>query len=380
MENKNIASINEKTHNFDHSNTNQTNHSSNQQNINSKSENYKELKEHKITNNTTKTQENDEFKTENSKLINNIIALSYLILVVILSIYMQTNINLIIVGTLPLFAHVILIYFLNTNRRYDLVAFWIFPVILNTFFFIVWKYKTYTILTNMKVPELVVFNLIISYLINVILLYSKYFSKTKSKKTLLKLSYQEYLNKARHKYYELSNKINAQKSDYEHKIHHLEKELKTYKSRYEINQNNLSLNLRSIEDKCKAINFAIGRVYSNKKGGNEDIRNALNINKELYNTFSQISASLNEINPNPLYKVELLKVLEQIHFKFLQLELKEKDIFSLASYPETPVNRDETGNDKIIEVLAKNDKDPVLDYFNEAKEITARLIEFLKKK
>jgi len=120
----------------------------------------------------------------------------------------------------------------------------------------------------------------------------------------------------------------------------------------------------SIEDKAKAINAVIGRIYSVKHGGTEPLRKKIRIDSEDYN-------EINELKNQPREKRRVLAI------EFLR---KIKDKLDLLSKPERLVldkselknlinlTRDAGGNDKILDILIKNDKDPVKSYYDGALE------------
>jgi hypothetical protein len=131
----------------------------------------------------------------------------------------------------------------------------------------------------------------------------------------------------------------------------------------------------SIEDKAKAINAVIGRVYSIKHGGSDELRKEIRIDAEHYNEFSELK------NEKPdLRKPAATRLLRKIKERLELLQRPEVELFGkkeLASLIN--LQREPEGRDAIIDVLMKNDKDPVstyyqgaLDFCDEAlKELTA---------
>ena len=164
----------------------------------------------------------------------------------------------------------------------------------------------------------------------------------------------------------------ARNSEYEKHIKNLQAIVDRLKDKLEVSDKNFTTRLRGIEDKAKAINFVIGRVYSDKNGGSARIREGLNIDRALYNAFSEMSADISAEN-----KKKLISVLEAISKKLASLELAENKIFKIS--PRAKLTRDVHGKDTVLEVLAKNDTDPVLDYFVEAKEICSNMLAYLRK-
>jgi hypothetical protein len=120
--------------------------------------------------------------------------------------------------------------------------------------------------------------------------------------------------------------------------------------------------VRSIEDTSKAINFTIGRVYSNKRGGKPELRDKIKIDSTWYNLIAEISREGVDTR-----LPELRNVIYQIGARLNVLYLTEKQVFgSQAIKRLNGIERDEEGNDKIIDVLVKNDKDPVALYYQTA--------------
>ncbi|MCF7866283.1 energy-coupling factor transporter transmembrane protein EcfT [Candidatus Woesearchaeota archaeon] len=126
--------------------------------------------------------------------------------------------------------------------------------------------------------------------------------------------------------------------------------------------------ISSIEDKSKAINFVIGRVYNKYHGGSKDMREKLSIKSEWYNEFSDILK--NEDGENKTLEqvkdkdklVSMLYVVNKIHERLLMLNQSEKGIFGTKAENLKNLDRDRTGTQQIIEVMKKNDKDPVESY------------------
>ena len=131
--------------------------------------------------------------------------------------------------------------------------------------------------------------------------------------------------------------------------------------------------INSIEDKSKALNFVLGRVYNKYHGGDSSIRDKLKIPSEWYNEFSEIGVGTKKIN---------FEKLDEIITKFeLQLKNFEKTEISLfKSKTEKLKNliREPQGSDKIIDVLDHNDKDPVRSYYEGAINFCKKIRESMK--
>lgn len=132
----------------------------------------------------------------------------------------------------------------------------------------------------------------------------------------------------------------------------------------------------SIEDKAKAINAVIGRVYSVRHGGTESLRKKIKIDPEHYNEFNE----LKDKAPNKR-KAAAVSILNKINATLDVMEKKEKEIFDapdLASLVR--LTRNTQGTDKVIDVLARNDSDPVNLYYDGAREFCSEALKALETK
>ncbi len=132
--------------------------------------------------------------------------------------------------------------------------------------------------------------------------------------------------------------------------------------------------IQSIEDKCKALNFAVGRVYSDKRGGSPELRNLIKINKEYYNAFSNIG-SFSDAKTMSM----VLELIRGITNALLLLNKTEHEVFGGRMHHLKNIQRDHYGNERILDVLIKNDEDPVQTYFDSALQFCAKATEELMK-
>ncbi|MFH1590640.1 MAG: hypothetical protein ABIC95_01800 [archaeon] len=116
--------------------------------------------------------------------------------------------------------------------------------------------------------------------------------------------------------------------------------------------------VQSIEDKCKALNFVIGRVYGERHGGDDEMRDRIRIPSTVYNQFSTVENFASEDD-----RKLLLDLLGQIKERLEQLTTPEKDLFGARVTHLRNLMRDMDGEDSILTVLAENDKDPVMAYY-----------------
>ncbi len=130
--------------------------------------------------------------------------------------------------------------------------------------------------------------------------------------------------------------------------------------------------VHSIEDKCKAINFVIGRVYRSSNGGTTSLRDDIRIGSELYNEFDR---AVKEGT-----KDQMRESLNKIGGRLFQLQKTEKEVFGERARHLKNLARDDSGHSRIVDVLAKNDNDPVMSYYADALEAYSEIkknIEFM---
>ena len=133
--------------------------------------------------------------------------------------------------------------------------------------------------------------------------------------------------------------------------------------------------IHSIEDKSKALNFVIGRVYNKYHGGSDKIREKLRIPPDWYNEFSLIGVGTNKISYG-----KLADLITRFELQLKNFEKTEFEVFKDASDALKNLIRDPKGSDKIIDVLEHNDKDPVKSYYEGALEFCAKVKDEIKNK
>ncbi len=87
-----------------------------------------------------------------------------------------------------------------------------------------------------------------------------------------------------------------------------------------ITKKTLFTNIKSLIDKSKEINYAIGRVYSDKHGGSEEVRDFLHIPREEYHL-------LEKYYTGKKIDDDLLLIIKAIHLEAAKLVKTEKDLF-----------------------------------------------------
>lgn len=151
----------------------------------------------------------------------------------------------------------------------------------------------------------------------------------------------------------------------------LKQTISRYAAALEINEHNFSTSLRTIEDKCKAINSVIGRVYSDKKGGSKETRDKLSIPREWYNMFSDILS-----RPKEGDEKHILRIVIDVQHRLKLYDQPEYFAIKLKK-PKIPLARKK--HDTVLDVMATNDSDPVREYVAEAKEICEKILHYLHK-
>ncbi len=126
-------------------------------------------------------------------------------------------------------------------------------------------------------------------------------------------------------------------------------------------QHSIEEYVHSIEDKSKALNFVVGRVYNKYHGGTSDMRDKLRIPSDWYNEFSLLGIGTDNINTE-----QLLELITRFELQLKNYEKKEFELFKTDAYKLKNLIHDPHGKDKVIDVLDHNDKDPVRSYYEGA--------------
>lgn len=244
----------------------------------------------------------------------------------------------VILSFMPTIATIILCLVMFDETVFTLIIIWVIPFILSGLFFFVATSQE-LLRSNLDIPAIVAINIFCSiiYLL-IFFIIAKLFSPRER---------ETHDHKPSH-------------SDNHSMVQHQPATIQEY--------------VASIEDKSKALNFVIGRVYNKHHGGSKQLREKLSLKPEWYNEFSE--ALHNEASPD---KKRMLMVLNEIENQLFLLSLPEKDIIPNESLNELKnLDRSSSGEDKILDVLIKNDKDPVETYYAGAKEFCLKLRDILQ--
>lgn len=257
----------------------------------------------------------------------------YLVMLIFLAFISDSPVGAVFLGMIVSLIHLVVLILLTAYKKNHHWVIWVIPLALVVVFGFVANSKDFSLLQNMEMPAVITLNVVISFLLNLLFYNPKYIGSDKEAERL-----REELEKMKHEH-------------------------------ASVTQESMQTSLRSIEDKCKAYNFVIGRVYSDKKGGSVQIREKINIPRELYNRFTELADDLEETS-------ELHKILQDILHR---LELAEKNEEELFTVKKTHLEMKRSPGDSVLQVMANNDKDPVRDYHAEAKEICVQILDFIKK-
>lgn len=173
---------------------------------------------------------------------------------------------------------------------------------------------------------------------------------------------------------EIANQKNLREEINEETINYI-KELEKSNSSAQL----FKKNLRTIEDKCKVLNFVIGRVFSKRRGCKAAVRNRIKIDSSLYNRFSELSYDLNSKNA-----IVLLEIIKEIYSKLKLYKLPLKEFHdSLPNKEQFNLNGMEKEFDinsqiELIDFLDVADSDPAKDYYSELLTICANLISYIR--
>ena len=139
---------------------------------------------------------------------------------------------------------------------------------------------------------------------------------------------------------------------------------------------NIQEYIASIEEKSKALNFVIGRTYNKYHGGSLELRKSINLKPEWYNELSEALQ-----NEDKADKLRLFMIIENIEKHLANLKKKENVVFSKKQLESLKnLDRDPDGEDAILDVLMKNDADPVELYYKGMEEFCETIRKELEEK
>ena len=257
------------------------------------------------------------------------------------------------VGFLPtmiaIVASVAIFDMIDGNKKPLLLA---VPLVLCGLFYILGTTGTHVVFTKIDVPNITALNFIISFLFIIVSLF---------------------LGEVEHRVFEEQEEqeLDEELEDVDEKlgVDSPQDEFKMDHGLREADQKDIDEYIQSIEDKAKALNSVIGRVYAKRRGGTEEVRDAVRIPKEWYNEFAQLE------NLDPATKVKKVRHLVNLVYERLMLwGQPENVVFGYRHKYLKSLNRDPEGNTPIVDVLATNDRDPVEVYYKSAIDFCEKIL------
>jgi len=287
----------------------------------------------------------------------------------------------IVVGFLPVIAFIAVSSFLIDQREQHLNLLMALPLILAFLYYISGSIGDVPILSQMEVGKLALLNMIISYVFLATLHYSDIMDQEAvqdliSPEEEIKRTRQERITEAVMPQQQFSQQsatiqsVNSQAATYQAATSQVaasqaarpvieitpRDERSGYLSMPAPQEEPLDRLVHSIEDKVKAINGVIGRVYRRSNGGTELVRNLIKIRSEWYNEFNALAKSRD--------KEKIIALLDKIERRLNRLFRTERDVFGNTNFRN--LKREKGGTSKIIDVLKQNDNDPVDVYLENA--------------
>ena len=263
-----------------------------------------------------------------------------LLIIIITSISTDAPLLFVMIGFLPSLVTIILSLIIYEESFHHKISIWFVPLILAaSFFFIGTNYEYMN--NSMDVATLTSLNIVFSLIYLAIFFSIIQITKPSKKRKIEK------------------------KEEKEEKVIIIEKpnvDIQEY--------------IASIEEKSKALNFVIGRTYNKYHGGTLEQRQQINLKAEWYNELSE--ALQNEESAD---KMRVFMIVENIEKQLEKIKKPEKEVFTEKQLQNLKnLDRDINGNDTILEVLMKNDADPVELYYKGMQEFCETIRRELEEK
>lgn len=283
--------------------------------------------------------------------------LIWIAIIVILSILTKSSLSSTLVGLSPVLLTIIVTYILVDKYHLESGFLMIFPLIFTGILFMLGKGN---LLADINYKLLSSINLIFGLLFEAIITLNYAFLARKRK--IKKKEIKEEVIKEE-KVEEAHKESEEEYKQEEHKQQILEEPKVERKIIVDLDdEESIRKFVSSIEDKAKAINAVIGRVYSVKHGGTDELRAKIKIDSEHYNEISQLHTE----EPDKRKETATI-LLKKIKERLGLLQRPEIEVFERSEVRNLEnLDRDKNGKDDIIDVLMKNDKDPVAIYYQGA--------------
>ncbi len=310
-----------------------------------------DIEQKKVTRESASKEDKDLGKLQNFLLI--CVGIVFVFFIIWLIMTVQSPPFNVLIGFMPtLICFIVgLIVIENVKEIYNFVL-WPLPIVTSLLFYLIGESGVVPVLRNVDVGSLAFFNLLASFSF---ILAIEIIGMTKISRA------------PRDRMMKSTMKIEEKKKE-----KRIDEKLKALEMKEE-ELDKLREHVQSIEDKSKALNFVIGRVYCGKHGGNKLIRSRIQVEKDLYNEFSKLNVN------NPQDKAKAWNILNRIKSKLEHLEMREIDVFREECYKFVNIKRMSNGSETVIKILARNDKDPVETYLKGAKNFCIEALKALQK-
>ena len=269
----------------------------------------------------------------------------YIAFLFLLSLSIPENPFVVALGFLPVLLYLVTIFTLLQLGKTIVALVYLLPLVFSILYYVAWTFSLIPEFAAMDGGILAVLNLVVSYVYAMIL---------------------SFVHPVNRNHILSDNAVRV-------KEHSKRVKSRTAVPKIPLAEEEVKVTIRAIEDKCKAINFVVGRVYSDKKGGSKTLREKIVIPRELYNAFSELTDEEGSYD-----KLKLLSVVENIYARLRRLTHPERELFEIK-VGKLPVKRNDDGSDRVLDVLVKNDKDPVEDYHKAAVKVCEQVVEYLRK-
>jgi len=267
-------------------------------------------------NSTTKKIHGKRVKNLFNKLTLGVVLIAFFFFLIYLSITTNSELVMVLTGFFPSFLSLVGIILILEHYIEFRKFIWLVPIPFLIIFFYIGYIANVPILQGMELNELIILNIIFSYIFVVIL---GFVGVLKGEDFIEKLP---------------------------------------------VENKNVQEHVYSIEEKCEAINRVIGRVFKNKSGGTAVLRTKIKINKSSYNELSLMLQEGLEKNKEKVFF--LVNSIEEDLKKLLKNHI---DLLGYTQYEGLSVKKD----DSVLNILIKNDKDPIQRYFDSALEFCYKL-------
>ncbi|MBI4150009.1 hypothetical protein HY488_01250 [Candidatus Woesearchaeota archaeon] len=128
-----------------------------------------------------------------------------------------------------------------------------------------------------------------------------------------------------------------------------------------------------LEDHAKHLNMTINKIYSQRHGGSQAMRAAIEIPAEWFQEYKRTGVAYSDA------KLKAAKnAITLVYERLADMKKVEKDVFGPAVLELQHLNRDNRGRSKIIDVMVANEPGPIHEHYQKALDNCSKAIEALK--